>query len=443
MPLGAVAVCLFRDLVRAVKEFAFRAELAVTQHCPYSKPQAVDKGRTIMCCFRSVICAVCVVALFPTHGVRASELGFVLYPMQPPTGYTSDAPYGDTQVASGGQVVGYANGKAGGGGYNQAVVWTSTGAAVDLTPTKLSGFTSSEGYATNGTQQVGYGDGSGDIDQALLWNGTGASAVNLNPTDYTGYTSSEAFGTNGTQQVGYAFGAGTGRSQHAMLWNGTSNSAVDLEPLGTYYNQSDAIATNGTQQVGDALVSSSPHAMIWNGSAGSYVDLNPTNLTGITNSYANALFGTKQVGYGYGTSVGNHALLWTGTAASVVDLNPTNLPGFLTSIANGNNATEQVGYGAGSATGNQNHALMWSGSASTAVDLQPLLPAAGSWTTSRAFTIDASGEAYGWAEGTYDGYTGYFATEWSVPEPRASLFALAALAILIRPAHRFRRKQAF
>ncbi|MGD0770937.1 MAG: hypothetical protein ABSB42_22365 [Tepidisphaeraceae bacterium] len=370
--------------------------------------------------------------------------GSVLYPLNLPTGFSGAGLSGNPQAAAGGQVVGVGGG-SGTGYQNHAILWSGTdGSAVDLNPTNLGGITASEAYATNGNQQVGFGYGSGTSDNALLWNGSASSVVDLNPINLGGITASKALGTNGNQQVGYGAGSGTGNNSHALLWSGTAGSAVDLNPtdLGGITGSA-AFGTNGTQQVGYGYGSgtgNSDHALLWSGSAGSAVDLNPTNLNGITTSVAWGTNGAQQVGYGLGYISGtgdfSHALLWSGTAGSAVDLNPTDFSGIASSFAFGTNGTQQVGYGAGSGTGNNSHALLWSGSAGSAVDLQTLLPSSGSWTDSTAYTIDDAGDVFGTADGTYNGFTGTFAAEWSpvsVPEPAsASLFVLASLGLLAR-----------
>ena len=85
----------------------------------------------------------------------------------------------------------------------------------------------SEAYGVSGNQQVGFGtlNTTGRPAQALLWSGTAASAVNLNPA---GYTDSEAYGTNGSEQVGEAGGF---FGPQAFLWSGTAASAVNLQSL--------------------------------------------------------------------------------------------------------------------------------------------------------------------------------------------------------------------
>ena len=65
-----------------------------------------------------------------------------------------------------------------------------------------------------------------------------------------------------------------------------------------------------------------------------------------------------------------HAALWHGTAASYIDLMPT---GYSQSEANGVFGSTQVGYGNGGATGGEDNALLWHGTASSAVDLQQYL----------------------------------------------------------------------
>lgn len=330
---------------------------------------------------------------------------------------------------------------------NHAVVWLyPSGTLSDLHPG--GSFSISFANATNGAQQVG--SARNDIansSRAFLWSGTSGSAVNLHPTLLGGFASSEALGISpsGNQQVGDGFTNNANNETHALLWTGTAASAVDLHPTnlgaGTvYYSQ--ANDTNGTKQVGYANgdpTSFFDHAIMWSGAANTAVDLNPTNLTGYDNSYAYSLSssGNHQVGYGNGsaTSGNDHALLWSGTSGTAVDLNPTNLTNFTRSYANGCDDTVQVGYGFHT-TDSANHALAWVGTASTAIDLQSLLPTinGGSWQESAAFTIDANGNIYGWAHGTPDGNLpgGYYAVEWTVPEPTGALIPLLACALFSR-----------
>ena len=361
----------------------------------------------------------------------------VLYPMTPPSGSTTAFPWNGelTQAAAGGQTLGYISSSSGGNTVQQAILWSEpTGSPVNLNPTNLSGFADSTAFGTNGTQQVGisYGTATNFKTNAMLWSGTAASAVDLSPTSLSGfanyYANSYANAISGNQEVGYAFGSFT--LNHALLWSGTAASAVDLNPSSSM--QSIAYGTDGSEQVGMVTTTGHPnHAALWFGTAASFVDLNPA-FSSI--SYALGVSGNEQVGQGI-TDGDYHALLWFGTAASAVDLDPQNPSGlyFLESEAYGTNGTQQVGYGSNN-DGTTNDALLWTGTAASAVDLGLLLPASGMWTDSRAYSIDANGNVFGIAEGTYNGTTGYFAVEWSpIPEPGSlSLLALAGLGSLRR-----------
>jgi hypothetical protein len=376
---------------------------------------------------RSVICSVIVPLIMTAAGVAPAQIGTVLYPLTPPSDLASAVPStGEPQAAAEGQTVGYGGAN---GGQPSGVLWSPSG--VDLQP--ATGFENSEALGTDGAQQVGYGYSTGNLNHALLWSGTAASVVDLNPS---GFAYSYAIAICGMQQVGLGLGTPTGLENHALIWSKTAASASDVNPTNIPDIEESALyGTDGAQQVGwgygAVATAGNDHAMLWSETANSAVDLNPAGFAG---SFANGVSGTQQVGYGFVNVNSNHAFLWSGTAASAIDLTPA---GFDNAVANGTNGTDQVGYGEGSGTGNNNHALWWSGTAGSFVDLQLLLPAAGTWTDSIAYTIDPAGNVFGTADGTFGNVTGTFAVEWSVPEPAAgSLLLIAGAGILMR-----RRKQ--
>ncbi len=328
-----------------------------------------------------------------------------LYALGEPAGFGSIGIGGGFQAAAGGQIVGFAHGPN-----DHALLWTpSATGGIDLTP---SGFTSSQAYATTGTQQVGQADS-----HAMLWSGSASSYVDLNPGGFL----SSAIGISGSQQVGYGDDPAVGHN-HAMLWNGSATSFVDLNPTG--FTSSEAFGTTGSQQVGygyGSATGGNNHALLWSGSASGYVDLNPG---GFGASLAYGADGTQQVGEADG-----HAMLWTGSAASYVDLNPTS--GFTSSYAYGTDGTHQIGWGY--VPGGYAHALLWSGSAGSAIDLNSVLPAP--LIGSYAYSIDGN-TIYGIA---FDDSLNFQAIEWTiVPEPGSlGLLGLALLACAPR-----RRKQA-
>jgi autotransporter-associated beta strand protein len=307
--------------------------------------------------------------------------------------------YPYVNAAAAGQVVGDVTI----GSDSSAVVWSEpSGSPIYLNPTNIPGSNSSLANNTDGTQQVGTSGGN-----AILWSGTAASAIDLNPT---GCNISAASAISGSQEVGYGWGPATNNQPHAMLWSGTAASAVDLNPPGFMYSY--AYGVGGGEQVGTGVgPDNNTYALLWHGTARSAVDLTPTGVTGVRVFSTN---GSQQVGY-CGISSGNEvAYLWSGTAASAIDLSPTDLTGFPTSLALGNNSIQQVGEGAASEDllyGT--HALLWYGTAASAVDLHLLLPTTGNWLNSVAYSIDAAGNVYGTAEGSFDEVSSAFAVEWS------------------------------
>lgn len=185
-----------------------------------------------------------------------------------------------------------------------ATLWTSN-SSINLNP---AGFSQSHGLGIAGNQQVGWGYLGPDY-HALLWYGSAASVVDLTPTNLAGFTETQAFATNGTQQVGRGSGPGTSNINHALLWSGAPNTTVDLHPTNlTAFVASGATGISGTQVVGYGLIGTASnyvtHATLWSGTANSAVDLHPANLAGFDNSYAYATNGSRQVGEGFGTATG-------------------------------------------------------------------------------------------------------------------------------------------
>jgi hypothetical protein len=366
------------------------------------------------------------------HSARAAPIykGIDLYPLMAPSGFSSAGPPSPfPQVASAGRVVG--DGTYIATGLHHAFLWSSpSGAAVDLSPTNLSGFDTSSALGTDGVQEVGSAGSSAlNIGHAVLWNGTPSSAVDLNPTNLSGSWNSVALGVAVNQQVGAGTVSGNSGRAHALLWSGTANSAIDLHPTNPVYIQSRAFATDGAHQVGDANYgadSGSTHAMLWSGTANSVVDLEPTNLSGFGPTIAYGVGGAKEVGYGTAGNGLDHALLWSGTASSAIDLNPTGLGDLDVSYAYATDGTHQVGWGYPHLNSALQRALVWSGTATSAIDLQQFLPTA--LTYSRAFSIDAQGDIFGTA---LDSSFQTRAVEWiPVPEPAAwVLFALGAAVV--------------
>src|SRR5690349_12621678 len=72
-------------------------------------------------------------------------------------------------------------------------------------------------------QRVGSLSDSGASGDALLWTGSNPNYTILTPT---GYSYSAARGASGGSQVGYG---GVGGRTKALLWHGTGQSAIDLD----------------------------------------------------------------------------------------------------------------------------------------------------------------------------------------------------------------------
>jgi hypothetical protein len=303
---------------------------------------------------RLLVVSIATLAVAKSAAIGQTYVGTILYPIVSVT-----QPYfGSGFYSFGNQTVGYQSPNNSTNEY--ATLWTSEG-TVDLSPTTIGTITQSVAFRSDGAHQVGYGyqDPLGSDNQALLWSGTASSVVNLNPAS-AGFSVSVAAGISGTQQVGYGSGIAT---------------------------------KNNT------------HALVWTGSAASYRDLNPTNLSYLTNSFAENTDGANQVGYGTGPSTGKQkrALLWSGTANSAVDLTPTDIPFINGAVALAVSGNQQVGFGAYTAGGitlpNVDHALVWNGTADTAIDLNPTVFGA---VASEALGTNGAQEA-GWADVTASG----------------------------------------
>jgi hypothetical protein len=343
----------------------------------------------------------------------------ILYPLVGETGIEYASPSGGVESVAAGQATGLGYGtKTTNNG--DPIIWSGpAGNLVDLNPENLTTLTTATVSSTNGSQQVGYAslnNSSGNF-HALLWSGSGTSAVDLNPS---GFVASFANGLSAAQEVGQASKTTSGNS-HAILWNGSAASAVDLNPSG--YASSVAYGANDVNQVGEiegVSTGNQSHASIWSGNASSFVDLNPTNF-GVTFSLAYGVAGAEQVGYGgLAGNTSSVALLWEGSSKTAVNLNPA---GSATSVAYGTNGTQQVGF-VQPANGNPS-ATAWSGSTDSTLNLQNLLPSAGTWSSSNAYTVDSAGNIYGTAFGTYNGTADSFVVEWS-PTPASGSVAVSS-----------------
>ena len=332
-----------------------------------------------------------------------------LYTITPPAGVTDSRPSMLPWGAADGQVAGEGAGTV---DIFHAILWNSSGVPADLHPV---GAVRSSLDSTNGIQQVGSAQ-FGSYLHATLWSGTAASAIDLNPA---GYDRSEAIGVGGNQQVGEAGKVGPPAFTHAFLWTGTAGSGIDLNPAGA--TTSYGVGTDGVHQAGFASSDTRPdHAIMWSGTAASAIDLSPTNLPGFDSTYALAVRGAVQVGWGANGE--NDALLWRGTPDSAVDLNPSQL-GSSNSYAWATNGIQEVGemY----PLDGLKHAVVWSGTAGSAVDLKQFLPA--DWKNSAAYSIDAAGNIFGLAADA----TGHeHAVEWQVPEPSVAM--MLPLLLLLR-----------
>ena len=197
------------------------------------------------------------------------------------------------------------------------ILWTGTaGSAIDLTPTNLaSTFVSCNAEQTDGVNQVGSGNVSGRFStngwHALLWSSSAGSAVDLTPTNYPTLVNSFAMGVGGNQQVGLAYAQipsdpFTGPYNQAILWTGTGASALLLNPSSGFTQYGcEALGTNGSQQVGVGLTTAAytGQALLWSNTAASVVNLHDDLPT--TGSWNFSSAGTlNSAGTASGTAIG-------------------------------------------------------------------------------------------------------------------------------------------
>ena len=196
----------------------------------------------------------------------------------------------------------------------------------------------------------------------VMWSGSAKSRVSLYPK---GYDRAVVLGTNQGKHVGNVSLPGS-PSRRATLWTGNGTEILDLHvaSLGAYEFQSTfAEAIWGDGQVGyGETVGGQNRAIMWNGTSASAELLHPDHL-GLSTSEAVATDGSQQVGSGRITNL--RALLWSGTAASAVDLTPANAT---SANANGVAGGYQVGV---ARIGGINRAAVWSGTAASFIDLHP------------------------------------------------------------------------
>jgi len=131
-----------------------------------------------------------------------------------------------------------------------ALLWSNAAAsAINLGPSNPE-YMTSDALAVSGNQEVGYASLDGNASQgfthAMLWTGSAASAVDLNPS---GYFVSDALATNGTDQVGWG-NPGTG--PNALIWSDTAASVINLQtllPAAGTWNSSQAYAIDSAGDV--------------------------------------------------------------------------------------------------------------------------------------------------------------------------------------------------
>ncbi len=216
--------------------------------------------------------------------------------------------------------VGYA--VTSGSGLDNAMLWTGTAdSAVNLQPSKFASYYDSVAYCVSGSQQVGVlariPAQAGFPNKPMLWSGTAASAVDLTPTTLgtTFDMGAVAYGIGGRQEVGYASNTLTTIGTHAIVWAGTGTSAIDLNPTGSVLTV--AYGTNGHVQVGYMGVtignapSPTPEAMMWLGTATSAFNLQTLLPSNFGASEAFSVDASGNVfGVAEDTSGNYHAIEW-------------------------------------------------------------------------------------------------------------------------------------
>ena len=287
--------------------------------------------------------------------------------------------------------------------------WTYGSAALSAIGGYQGGYANVTKFTTSGSGRGGGGSRTYLIPHAMLWNGSAGSATDLNPP---GMYESAVQSIGSHVQVGWAKPSLFG-SAHAFLWKDKSSTAVDINPATCV--QSWAAAVSGGFQGGYGYTTGyAIHALLWSGTSASAVDLHPTAL-GANASYVYAVDAARgqQVGaveIGVPLAPQYHACLWKGTAASALDLNPS---GCTASEALAVRGGLQAGYGTISG---HNHALLWRGTAASALDLHAFLPS--NYIISVAQAIDPDGSVVGYAN---DGLHSY-PVIW---EPKAISFMSA------------------
>lgn len=298
------------------------------------------------------------------------------------------------EVSAGGFANTISGGVIGGSVGNHGVLWTGQG-LVDLNPANA---TFSAVYGRNGSLSVGYAGTASLAQWPVLWQGATPTTL---PVPFS-FVAGRAVATDGTQIVGSATEGDPERgvgATHAMLWDLNTGAAIDLGKDNT------VTGVGGGVQVGTALGSKGSTAAMWRGTANSFVDL---HVPAYDVSVATDTDGTLQVGYlGVDVRVRNEAKprdirfysagYWTGSAASFVYLPSTYRHSFALAIesdtiAGYGNTTDAIG------TPKESHAIAWVGVNHEFVDLHALLPT--TMRTSRAASVDESGNVVGWGVDT-------------------------------------------